>query len=73
VHSNLFPNLSREKPAMRQVSPTDHRRNSDIDAYKKEPVDLLPSTPTTETRAYDRGATISPSCRKPSGMENLIA
>lgn len=73
--SDLFPglaNLATEKPAMRHVSPTDHRTNSDIYSYQKEESADLPSTPVQENKPYDRHTTISPTGRKPSGMENLI-
>ena len=76
--SDLFPglaNLATEQPAMSHVSPTDHRNNSDIYSYQEvksaDPLSL-PSTPIRENNPFDRHATISPTGRKPSGMENLI-
>lgn len=77
--ADLFPglaNLATEKSAMRHVSPTDHRTNSDIYSYQQEEsADTLslPTTPIQENKALDRYATISPTGRKPSGMEDLIA
>jgi NAD-dependent histone deacetylase SIR2 len=76
--NHLFPNLSIETSAMRHVSPTDHRTNSDVYSHKKEDsTDFvkgsIPSTPTQESTHFDRHETISPKGRVPSGMENLIS
>lgn len=75
--SNLFPNLSTEQSAMRHVSPTDHRTNSDISSSKEDPAGVTkgPSTPIQENKPYDRQETISPRGRVslPSGVENLIS
>ena len=84
--SQLFPGLSSdisatEKPAMRHVSPTDHRTNSDLYPYKTETEadfnksldSSTPSTPIQENKSYDRQLTISPKGRLPSGMENLLS
>jgi NAD-dependent histone deacetylase SIR2 len=75
--SELFPglisSLPSEKPAMRHVSPTNHRTNSDLYSNQKDEVtNSPPSTPIQDNKPFDRQATISPKCRKPSGMENLI-
>ena len=83
LKSDLFPNLvtENEKSAMRHVSPTDYRTNSDLYPSKKEEAmetDFIksPSTPMIpiqETKPFDRHDTISPKGRVPSGMENLIS
>jgi NAD-dependent histone deacetylase SIR2 len=74
----LFPNLPQEPSAMRQVSPVDHRINSEmvwhencIDKVKSGPP--RPVTPIRETKEYDREETISPKGRVPFGMEKLIS
>jgi NAD-dependent histone deacetylase SIR2 len=84
--SDLFPGLSSnlsttEKSAMRHVSPTDHRTNSDLCPYKEETeADVnksfdssTPLTPIQQNKPYDRHQTISPKGRLPSGMENLLS
>ena len=73
-HPSIFPNLVLEKPAMRHVSPTDRRTNSDIkQSYQgEEATESSPMTPIREDKPFDRYATVSPKGRKPSGMEDLI-
>ena len=83
--SDLFPGLSsslsptEKSGAMRHVSPTDHRTNTDLySSYKKEDEPFsssTPSTPIQETKPFDQQQTISPKgrCALPSGMENLIS
>ena len=83
--SDLFPGLSsspsatENSGAMRHVSPTDHRTNTDLcSSYKKEDEPFsssAPSTPIQEIKPFDRQQTISPKgrCALPSGMENLIS
>ena len=70
----LFPNLSTENPPMRHFPPTNHCTNFEIlsPCQKKEPLELLPSTPIQENKLFNRLGTISPTGRKPSGMEDLI-
>ena len=75
--SNLFPNLLNGKSAMRYVSPTDHRTNSDISSPTDDSAGATkePSTPTQQNKPFDRQDTISPKGRVslPSGMDNLIS